>query len=136
MKSRIIAVAIIRKGNEILIGKKPENTGPYPNTWHLPGGGIDLEKESCDEALAREVLEETGLKIKNICRIAWDTDIENNKKNEPTYYIFLQFSCDFAGGKLKAGDDMKHFEWAEIKNLPKYRINKPTKILLSKLGLI
>jgi len=86
--------------------------------------------------MKRKIREETGLKVKNLKEVAWDTDVEKDKHGEPTYYIFLQFTADVAGGKLAAGDDMAHFEWVDSKVLKKYRLNRPTKILLKKLGYL
>lgn len=136
MKTRLIVAAVIKNVDKILLGQKPKSKGPYPDTWHIPGGGINIENENCEDAILREIKEETGLKVKNLQRIAWDTDVEPDKNGDVTYYIFLQFVSDLAGGKLRAGDDMKHFEWVNIKNISNYNLNKPTKILFKKLGYL
>lgn len=134
MKSRIIVASLIKDGNKILLGQKPKGKGPYPDTWHIPGGGIDIGNENCRDAMIREIKEETGLKVKSLQEVAWDTDIEPDKHGEPTRYIFLQFTAELAGGKLAPGDDMERFEWVDINDLPKYNLNKPTKTLFGKLG--
>lgn len=136
MKSRIIVVGLIKKDGKILLGQKPPGKGPYPDTWHLPGGGVNLEEENCEDAITREITEETGLQVKNISKVAWDTDIEPDKNGEETYYIFLQFICEHESGQLIAGDDMHHFEWIDINSLSNYNLNKPTKVLLEKLDYI
>jgi len=136
MKNRLIVAAVIKNGDKILLGQKPKGRGPYPNTWHIPGGGINPDIENCEDAILREVKEETGLEVKNLKRAAWDTDIEPDKNGEPTYYIFLQFMSELAGGKLKAGDDMQHFEWIGVKDISQYNLNKPTKNLFKKLGYL
>ncbi|MBI4174013.1 MAG: NUDIX domain-containing protein [Candidatus Aenigmarchaeota archaeon] len=174
MKSRICAACLVRNGDRILLGRKPRGRGPYPDTWHIPGGGVDLSVETAREAMAREINEETGLEVKNLEEMAWDTDIEKDKNGMPTYYVFLQFTADYSRGKLKAGDDitssdiptakavgllgrwdpacasntcrlkaavsgackMKSFRWVGIKDLKKFKLNKPTKNLIEKLGLI
>ncbi len=61
---RIIASAIIfSKDGKILMGKKdPTQSGPYSECWHIPGGGVE-SGESLQEAIVREVYEETGLDI-------------------------------------------------------------------------
>ena len=136
METRVIVCALIQKGDSILLGQKHLGKGPYPDTWHIPGGGIELDKENCEEAILREIEEESGLKVKNLKKIAWDTDVEPNKHGKPTYYIFLQYSCDYTNGKIVAGDDMHHFAWVKKKDLQKYRMNKPTRTLLEKLQLL
>ena len=123
------------KRRVILLGQKPAGKGPYPNTWHIPGGGIEIEKEDCEEAILREIKEETGLVVKNLKKIAWDTDIEPNKYNIPAYYIFLQYICDFTGGEIMSGDDIEHLEWVKKSDLEKYKLNKPTKKLFKKIGI-
>ncbi len=136
MKSRIVVVSIIKKGNQILLGRKPKGVGPYPDTWHIPGGGVNLEKEDCDSAIKREIKEETGLEVDNLEKISWDTDIEKDKKGIKTYYIFLQYASTYKSGNINPGDDMKNFEWVDLKKLSKYNLNRPTKILFKKLGYI
>lgn len=46
MKSRLIVSVIIKKGEEYLLGMKPNNVPPYPGTWHLLGGGVNLDKKN------------------------------------------------------------------------------------------
>jgi len=61
---RKIASAIISsKDHKILMGKKdPAKGGVYSDCWHIPGGGV-YDGETLEQALKREVLEETGIDI-------------------------------------------------------------------------
>lgn len=136
MKTRIVVVSIIKKGNQILLGQKPEGIGPYPDTWRIPGGGVNLEKETCDQAMEREIREETNLEVANLKGIAWDTDIENDKNGIKTYFIFLQYTSDYRSGKIKPGDDMNKLKWVDLKDLPNYNLNRPSIKLFKKLGFI
>ena len=133
MKYRIVVVGLIRKGYQVLLGQKHPGKGPYPDTWHLPGGGVELEKENTEEAVIREIKEETNLTVKNLKRVVWDTDIEPDKHGEPTYYIFLQYVCDYESGKLVPGDDMYHFEWVNKNDVLKYNLNKRSRKMLESL---
>ena len=59
MKNRLIVAALIRNGSKILLGKKPKGKGPSPDTWHIPGGGIEtlirakrvVKFENCQDAM-------------------------------------------------------------------------------------
>lgn len=86
-----------------------------------------MEKESLEEALRREVEEETGIEISNIERIDFDEDYESDKRGEMTHYLFLVFTAKFKSGKMKASDDMKQLEWVEKSGIQK---------LFKKLGWI
>ena len=61
---RIIASVVITSSDgKILMGRKdPTKGGVYPDTWHIPGGGID-DGESLENAAKREALEEVGLDL-------------------------------------------------------------------------
>lgn len=65
-----VCAAIIRN-NTILMVKHTEEKKVY---WTLPGGGIAVD-ESPEEAVIREVEEETGLKAK-ICRLLYNIIFE------------------------------------------------------------
>lgn len=136
MKARVIAVGLIEYQNKILIGRKPKDIGPYPNTWHIPGGGANLEKEALKDALKREMLEEAGIEIFSIEPIGFDEDYTRNKHNEIVHYVFLQFRAVSKSDKITPGDDMQHLEWAEKEKLAEFEFNQPTEKLFKKLGLI
>jgi 8-oxo-dGTP diphosphatase len=136
MKHRIIVVGLIEKDGQYLLGKKPEDIGPYPNTWHLPGGGVNLDGETLEEALRREIKEETGISINKIESLGFDEDYEKDKHGEMTRYIFLDFKANYLSGTIKANDDMKKLKWIKKKDLKDLNLNKPTEKLLKKLNLI
>lgn len=59
----IASAIIISADGKILMGRKdPSKGGVYPDTWHIPGGGID-EGETIEDAARREVLEEVGIDL-------------------------------------------------------------------------
>jgi 8-oxo-dGTP pyrophosphatase MutT (NUDIX family) len=59
----IVSAVILSSDGKIFMGKKdPNKGGVYIDCWHIPGGGVD-EGETFEQALHREVLEETGIDI-------------------------------------------------------------------------
>ncbi len=59
---REIAVAVVRRGDTVLIGPRPEGV-PLAGFWEFPGGKL-LPDELPADAAVRECLEETGLPIR------------------------------------------------------------------------
>lgn len=55
-----VVTGIIQKKNEVLLGKRPTE-GSLPGIWEFPGGKIE-RNESPEQALARELDEELGIK--------------------------------------------------------------------------
>lgn len=59
--SRVGVYAVLRYKNKFILIKKGK--GPFKGRWDLPGGKIDFG-ETPKRALVREIIEETGLKVK------------------------------------------------------------------------
>lgn len=57
----IVTAAVIRKGDAILITRRPDGSR-HGGMWEFPGGKLD-GNESPQECLKREILEELGLTV-------------------------------------------------------------------------
>lgn len=136
MKSRVIVVGVVEKDDKILLGQKRSGVGPYPNSWHIPGGGANLGEESLEDAIRREIREEANIETTNIQQIGFDEDREPDKHGELTHYVFLDFTAEYLSGELKAGDDMDTLKWVEKSEIKDLNLNKPTHKLLKKLKII
>jgi len=135
LKTRFIVSAVIEDGNKLLFGRKTKDVGPYPNTWHLIGGGIN-EGESLEDNLKREILEETGIEVDILKSLSFDEDYEPNKHGELTHYIFLVYLVKYKSGTPTADDDIKTLRWFKKDELPVDELNKPTIKLFKKIGYI
>jgi len=61
-RQRVAAYGVARKADALLLVRASASTG-VPGTWWPPGGGLGFG-ESPRECLAREFIEETGLKAR------------------------------------------------------------------------
>lgn len=133
-KYRITVVAVVTKGGHVLLGKKPKDIGPYPNTWIIPGGGINFGEETVEEALRREIKEEAGIMIQNIHPLIFMTDNEPNKHGEMTYFVHLVYTAEYKSGNVRAADDVSHLEWIPITQIPSLTVARPSIKTFQKLG--
>ena len=134
MKTRVIVCALISKDDKYLFIKQNKSGGAYPNTLHIPGGGID-EGEDVDLAVRREIFEETGVRVKNLVRYNFDADVVEYKGN-PTHLIFLQYTCEWDFGDAVAGSDAAEIIWLSKNEIRASDHSPPSQRLLRGLGLL
>lgn len=122
---------------KVLLVKKANGVGPYAGMYLTPGGGVKTG-ESADDAVKRELFEETGVIAANIRRVLFDDDVTENYKGDRTHYIMLLYTGDYVSGDLKPteGDDdnlevIKWFTPQEVSRLP---LSPPLQKLLALLG--
>lgn len=105
---------IIIKDNQILLGKRQNAHGA--GYWAPPGGHLEFG-ESFEECAKREVLEETGLYIKNVIQgpITNDIFLGENK-----HYITIFMIAQYTQGEpqLLEPDKCEGWYWCDINNLP------------------
>ncbi len=103
------AAAIVKKNGKVLIGKRKNIIGH--GEWAFPGGHLEFG-ESFEECINREIIEEVGIKVKNIKLEAITNDIHPQAK---THRVTLFFTCDYIGGIVKNMEPHKceGWEWAK-----------------------
>lgn len=135
MKYRLNVVCLIEKDGKILLGKKAVGVGPYPGKWLIPGGGVDSENESIDEAMKREVKEETSLEVKKFERMFFGEDAAD-RHGEMTRLIYLYYKITGVAdwSVAKAGDDLVKLQWFSFDELATIPLPPVSKELYKQLG--
>jgi len=103
------------KDGKFLMGQRGGSHGA--KTWSVPGGWLEFA-ESFEDCAKREVLEETGMKIKNIRLLA----ITNNIfREENVHSITVWLESDWASGRPSILEPHKFFDqkWHTFLDLPK-----------------
>ena len=120
--------AVLFHKNKVLLVKRGQ--APAKGLWALPGGKI-LPGETMQQALIREIKEETGLEI-SVGKMIYVFDvIEKDEKQGITFhYVIIDFECNYINGKLKAADDAVDAVWASETKLRELDVNEKTKTLL------
>jgi len=126
----VIITAIIQKDGKFLILQRSANKRRFPGRWTVPGGHLETTdytsqpKDTAEywynvleKALAREVNEEVGLKIKNVRYVTSLATIHED--GAPSLVI----SClaDWAAGKVKLQpEECQDFAWVDLKQARNY----------------
>jgi len=77
---------IINKEGEILTIFRTETAPTRPNTWDLPGGDLEFG-ENAQESMAREIFEETGLRVEGLRPY----DIESKVNEQGDFWITIAY---------------------------------------------
>ncbi len=130
---KVIITAIVVKGDKYLVLQRAEWEKKFPLRWTVPGGKlstedyIHLKKDTPDywynvleQTLRREVMQEAGVKIKNIRYVTSLADLPAGRQ-VPGEYPSLVISClaDYAGGKIKMDQSMVDHKWVNLKEAKK-----------------
>jgi len=89
---------------------------PFEGKWALPGGFVDMD-ETLEEAVVRELEEETGLKNVDLKQLHAFSAIDRDPRGRTISVIFFGF-VDIDNSTLIAGDDARDARWFYANELP------------------
>ncbi len=120
---------IIEQGRILLVERGHE---PLKGWWSLPGGVLEAG-ERLEDAVRREVREETGLEVDVLCLLEMFERIMPDAEGKPEYhYVLADYVCVPCGGTLCAADDAARVEWFREDALPLEKITEGTPEVISK----
>lgn len=103
-----VGALIIDNGRILLVERGRE---PLKGYWSIPGGAVETG-EPLQEALRREVREETGLEVEIVHLIEVFERIMKGSDGVAEYhYILIDYICRPTGGTLQAADDASRAQW-------------------------
>ena len=116
-----VGAVIVDAGKVVLVRRKYE---PLQGHWSLPGGMVEVG-EKLEEALAREMLEETGLSVDVGPVIeVFDRITLDGQERARYHYVLIDFLCWPSSGTLRAGSDVDAAIWVEPPMLAEYALTE------------
>ena len=90
---------------------------PFKDSWALPGGFV-LEKESLEEAVKRELLEETGITVNYLEQLYTFGDPNRDPRQRIVSVAYFALVKSALFQQLKASTDADEARWFSINRLP------------------
>jgi 8-oxo-dGTP diphosphatase len=119
-----VGALIFDAGRVLLVERGKE---PLAGYWSLPGGAVETG-ERLEEALVREVFEETGLQVTaDSIATVFERIMPDAGGTCEYHYVLVDFYCTITEGDARPGDDSARVEWFPIESLAGLRLTAGTR---------
>jgi 8-oxo-dGTP diphosphatase len=114
--------AVVFDAGRVLLVKRAH--APLKGEWSLPGGVVELG-ETLEVAVAREVLEETGVQVDVGPLVEVVDRIERGQDGRVEYhFVILDYLCRPHDNRLTCGSDAADVRWAGLPELRDLRVTE------------
>lgn len=125
---KVAVGAVVFNAGKVLLVKR--SNPPAKGLWAIPGGKVK-EGETLQQALKREILEETHLHVEpGEIATVFDVIEKDASDNVTVHYVIIDFICRLKSGQLRAGDDAQEAGWFTEEEIKKVPVNQKTIDLL------
>lgn len=122
-----VGALILNSKEEMLLIR----THKWSHRWGIPGGKIK-RGESCEDALVREILEETALTLRDIEFVMVQDCIEPVEFQRSAHFLLLNYiaRCAEEDPQVVLNEEAQAFQWLPLAEALQMDLNIPTRILL------
>lgn len=126
----VVGAVIFRQG-KILLLQRSSAERTFPNMWELPSGRREVS-EKTEDALMREVREETGLDISVILPFSvFDYQIERPEEIRDT--VQINFLTEVRRNPtVSISKEHQNFAWVDKKDAASYHVSSETRRVLER----
>ena len=108
---------VVVKDGRVLLARRGKE--PLYGRWVVPGGTVELG-ETLEEALVREMQEETGLRVEPVEVLTVFDRIQRDGDRVVYHYVIVDYLCRWLEGEARAASDALEVAWAGPADLPAY----------------
>jgi 8-oxo-dGTP diphosphatase len=103
-----VSAAVFRGGRVLIVRRaRPPAHGLYT----LPGGGVELG-ETLEQAVVREVREETALEIEPVALVGFRQAIARDDAGRiERHFVILPFAARYIGGEISLNEELAEAHW-------------------------
>jgi len=125
-----VGALIVNHEGDVLLLK----THKWSHRWGIPGGKIK-RGETSEDALRREIMEETALSLESIRFVMVQDCVEPPEFMRSAHFLLLNYvaRCESPTPEVILNDEAEEFRWVRPGEAGSYDLNIPTRILLDEI---
>ncbi len=124
----VVAGIIFNSENKILLCKSSK----WNNKYVIPGGHVEFG-ETLEEALIREVLEETQLRIFDVELVGAKNAVFSKENGEKRHLVLFDFTCKTKDSNVVLNEEAEEYNWLCVNEIHKYPLDNFTRDFLVEL---
>jgi len=124
----IVGALILNDKEKILLAKSEK----WHGLWDCIRGHVEIG-EKLEDAIKREVKEETGLDVEVIAEIGFSDSVFAKDFHEKRHFIFIDYLCKYNGDEpnIKLNDEYKNeYKWFDVSEALKLDLGGGTKLII------
>ncbi|OGF22603.1 hypothetical protein A2Y83_01105 [Candidatus Falkowbacteria bacterium RBG_13_39_14] len=122
----IVGAIVYNKNGEIFLARSYK----WKDRWVVPGGHLEWG-ETIENAIRREVKEETNMEIKNIEFVDVQEGVLSGEYHKESHMVFLDYCCEFAESEIKLNSELQEYIWIKPQEaVKKLKLSSTTKMFI------
>jgi len=135
MQTVILIIGLVKKGDSILLRKKPAGSKPYMETWYSPGTEFAPGKDPA-QAFIEYLKNYVGITVRMTKQLPEDTEVKADRVGVVKQYNYLNFEFEYVSGELELPEDLEKIEFVPVDKLQRLDIVPPSVKMFKRLGYL